>query len=147
MLSVNPPSLTWECMNKSLLYLVCIVHHGTRAHLKCVLHKSLPSVCMSVCASFLSFLCTGSVKCTSSFVATQRLGKHVPAAMNIRNNRRVAGRVCLWLCLCIPLSLLCNNSVKTFSRRKITVGGAVFYAARVVSKESSRLVLLRTSCS
>jgi hypothetical protein len=48
-------------------------------------------------------------------VARQRLGKHVPAATNTRNNRRIVGEV-------------------------------VFWAAPVVSKESRRLVLLRTSC-
>jgi hypothetical protein len=31
------------------------------------------------------------------FVTRQRLIKHVPAATNKRNNRRIAGRVCLWV--------------------------------------------------
>jgi hypothetical protein len=48
---------------------------------------------------------------------------------------------------CIPLSLLGNNSVKTFPRQGRIVGRVVFYAIRVVSKESRRLVLPRTSCS
>jgi hypothetical protein len=109
---------TCECINQSLLNLVCAVHHGTCAYLKCVLHKSLPSVCMSVYVSLLSLLGTGSVKCICPFFARQRLGKHVPGAMNTRNNTRVVGRACLWVCLCIPLSLLGNNSVKTFSRRR-----------------------------
>jgi hypothetical protein len=37
-----------------------------------------------------------------STVARQWLGKHVPAAMNIRSNRKFVGHVCLWVCLCIP---------------------------------------------
>jgi hypothetical protein len=45
-----------------------------------------------------------------------------------------------------PLSLLGNNSVKTFLRQQRTVEGVVFYAVRVVSKEIGRLVLPRTSC-
>jgi hypothetical protein len=48
--------------------------------------------------------------------------------------------------LCIPLSLLGNNSVKTFPRQRRIVGRFVFNVARVVSKESRRLVLSRTSC-
>jgi hypothetical protein len=47
--------------------------------------------------------------------------------------------------LCIPLSLLGNNSVKTFPRQCRIVGRVVFYVVRVVSNEN-RLVLPRTSC-
>jgi hypothetical protein len=53
--------------------------------------------------------------CIPLIFARQRLGKHVPVAINTRKNRRIVGRV-------------------------------VFYAVRVVSKESTRLVLPRTSC-
>jgi hypothetical protein len=35
----------------------------------------------------------GSVKCIPPFGAGQGLGKHVPATTNIRNNRRIVGRV------------------------------------------------------
>jgi hypothetical protein len=45
--------------------------------------------------------------------------------------------------MCIPLSLLGNNSVKTFSRQRRIVG-VVFYAVLIVSKES-RLELLVVS--
>jgi hypothetical protein len=73
-----------------------------------------------------------------------------------RNNERIIGRVVffavhvvseesLWVCLCIPLSLLGNGSVNTFQRQLRIVGGIVFYAGRVVSKEGRRLVLSRTS--
>jgi hypothetical protein len=55
--------------------------------------------------------------------------------------------MCLWVCQCIPLSLLGNNSVKTFPRQRRIVGGVVFYAVRVISKENGRLVLLRTACN
>jgi hypothetical protein len=48
--------------------------------------------------------------------------------------------------LCIPLSLLGNNSVKTFPQQRRIFGGVVFYTVRVVTKESRRLVLPRTSC-
>jgi hypothetical protein len=59
-------------------------------------------------------------------VARQRLGKNVPGATNTRNNRRVVGRICLWVCLCVFLSLLGNNSVKTFPQQGKIVGGVVF---------------------
>jgi hypothetical protein len=52
----------------------------------------------------------------------------------------------LWVYVYIPLSLSGNSSVKTFPRQRRIVVGVVFYAVRVVSKESSRLVLPRTSC-
>jgi hypothetical protein len=44
------------------------------------------------------------------------------------------------------LSLLGNGSVNTFLRPRRIVEGVVFYAVRVVSNESGRLVLPRTSC-
>jgi hypothetical protein len=47
--------------------------------------------------------------------------------------------------LCI-LSLLGNNSVKTFPQQRRIIGCVVFYAVRVVSKEGRLLVLPRTSC-
>jgi hypothetical protein len=99
---------------------------------------------VSVYVSLLSLLGKGSVKCIPLFIARQRLGKHVPASTNTRNNRIIVGCVCLWVCLCIPLSLLGNNSVKTFPRQRRVVEGVVFYAVRVVSKESRQLVIRRT---
>jgi hypothetical protein len=48
------------------------------------------------------------------------------------------------VCLCIPLSLLGNGSVKVLL--SLLGNGYVFYAVRVVSKGNRRLVLLRTSC-
>jgi hypothetical protein len=52
------------------------------------------------------------------------------------------------LCLYVysPLLLLENGLVNTFIRQRRIVGGRVFYAVRVVSKESMRLVFPRTSC-
>jgi hypothetical protein len=123
------------------------VYHGTWAQLNGVLHKSLPPVCVSLCVSLISLLGKCSVKCIPPFIARQRLGKHVPAATNTRKNKIIVGHVCLWVCLCIPLLLLGNISVKTFPRQRRTVGGVVFYAVHVVSKESRPFGLLRTSCS
>jgi hypothetical protein len=90
-------------------------------------------------------------------VSLQRLGKHVPAATNTCNNRRIVGPVIFYVvrvlskdslsaCLFIPLSLLGNNSVKTFPRQWRIVGGVVFYAVRIVSKEIRRLFIPRTFC-
>jgi hypothetical protein len=123
----------YQLLNASTnLYETRYVYHDTRAHLNGVLHKSLPSVCMSVCVSLLPLVRTGSVKCIPPFIARQRLGKYVPAATNAHNNRRIVVRVSVGLC--IPLSLLCNNSVKISPRQRGIVGG-VFRAVRVVSKE------------
>jgi hypothetical protein len=46
----------------------------------------------------------------------------------------------------MPLSLLGNNSVKTFPRQQRNVGGVVFYAVSVISNKRRRLVLPTTSC-
>jgi hypothetical protein len=82
----------------------------------------------------------------SPFVARFSLSKHFPASANTCNNRRIVGRVCLWVCLCIPLLSLGNNSVKTFPWQRRIVRGVVSYAVRAVSKECRQLVLPRTSC-
>jgi hypothetical protein len=85
--------------------------------------------------------------CIPHSVARHRLGEHVPAAT----------KNCWWcrfLCgpylikgesvgLCIPLSLLGNNSVKAFPRQRRIVGGVIFYAVRVLSKGES--LIRRTS--
>jgi hypothetical protein len=128
-------------------------------HLNGVLHTSLPLICGSVWVTLPSFLGEGSVKCITPFVARQRLskvyplfvgrqrlGKHAPAATITSNNSRIVGSVCLRVCLCIPLSLLGNNLVKTFPRQRRFAGDVVFYAAHIVSKESRRLVLPTTFC-
>jgi hypothetical protein len=47
--------------------------------------------------------------------------------------------------LCIRLSLLGNNSVKTFPRQQWVVRGVVLYEVHAVSKEIRRLILSRTS--
>jgi hypothetical protein len=109
--------------------------------------KSFPWVCVSVCVSLLSLLGKGSVKCIiPPLIAGQRLGKHVPAAMNKRNDRIIVRRIFLWVYLCIPLLLLGNNSTKTFPRQRRIVGGVFIYAVRVVPNEIRQLILPRTSC-
>jgi hypothetical protein len=94
-----PPS-TFECLKQTFWNFVCISLHLST--LNSGLHKSPTSICVSVCVSL-------------PIVARQRLGKHVPAAKNTCNSRRIVGRF-------------------------------FFCAVHVVSKESRRLVLLRTSC-
>jgi hypothetical protein len=86
-----------------------------------------------------------------SIVARQWLDKHVPRQRRIVGGVvfytvRAVSKESLWVCLCIPLSLLGNCSVNTFPRQRRIVGGVVLYAVRVVSKESRRLVLTRNSC-
>jgi hypothetical protein len=48
--------------------------------------------------------------------------------------------------LCIPLSLLGSGSVSTFTLQRRTVGGVVFYAVSLASKERRRIVLPRSFC-
>jgi hypothetical protein len=52
---------------------------------------------VSVCVSLLSLLGNGLVECIPPFISRQRLGKYVLVANNTRNNRRIVGRVCLWV--------------------------------------------------
>jgi hypothetical protein len=100
-LSVYPPLSTFECLNQFFSG-TCYVYHGTCAFLIIVLHKSLPSVCVSMCIPII--------------VARQPFGRHFPAATNTSNSRNVGrGVLCtvrlvskesLWVCSCIPLLLL-----------------------------------------
>jgi hypothetical protein len=71
-------------------YTTWCVYRDNWAQVNTVLHKSLLSLCVSVC---VSPLWNGMVKCISPFIATQRLGKHVPVAKNTCNARRGVGRV------------------------------------------------------
>jgi hypothetical protein len=119
----------------SNLYETWSVYPDIWAHLNGVLHKSLPLVCVSVCASLLWFLGKGSALYIPPFIARQLVGKHVPAAMNTHSSRRIVRRVCMLVCLYIPLPLLGNTSIKTFPRQRIIVGGVVFRAVLVVSKK------------
>jgi hypothetical protein len=56
---------------------------------------------VSACVSFLSLLGKGSVKCIPPFIARQRIGKHVPAATSIRNNRRILLDACVCGSACV----------------------------------------------
>jgi hypothetical protein len=111
------------------LYETWYAYHGTLAHLNGVLPKSIPTICVSVCVILLSLLDNGSVN-----------------TFPLQRIHSTAGQV-LDMWACIPLSLLGNNSVKTLPRQRKIVGGVVFYAVYIVSKQSRRLVLPRTSCS
>jgi hypothetical protein len=114
------------------------LYHESWAALNGVFHKSVTSVCVY-----------------TPIVARKRLGKHVPAATGISNNRRIVWRVLfyafrviskesLWACLCIRLLLL-DVSVNVFPRQRI-VGGVVFYVILIVLKGSERFLPPRNSC-
>jgi hypothetical protein len=118
------------------------VYRGSWACLNGLLHRSLSSVLVFV-------------RVSPRIVARQRLRRHDPVAKNTRNNRRIIGVVVfytgpvvpkesLWVCLCVPLSLLWLRKHVPLQRR--IVGGVVLYAVHMVSKESRRLALPRTSC-
>jgi O-antigen/teichoic acid export membrane protein len=108
-LSVNPRSV----------YETRYVCHDNRGHL-----NEIPPI--SLCVSLLSLLGNGS-------------GKHVPSAMNTRNNRKIVRRACVCGCLLIVARQQLGKDVPA-----VIVGGVVFYVVRVVSKGSRRLVLPRT---
>jgi hypothetical protein len=111
------------------------------------INPSHQSVCLYV---YPSCRCKATARLSVSLHSVLGNGwVNVPTATNTRNNSRIVGRVIfyavrvipkgsLWVCLCIPPSLLGNNSVNTFPRQW-RIGGVVFYAVRVVSKESRRL--------
>jgi hypothetical protein len=106
-----------------------------------LVHKPFPSVCVFLCVSHLSLQGNGYVNFIPPFGARQQLGKHVPAARNTHNNRRIVGRVIFCAahvlskeCLCILLSLLGSKSVKTFPRQRRIAGVVVFYAVPIVWK-------------
>jgi hypothetical protein len=126
-----PPKLTFECLNQYLWNLVFISWQLSRFSTAYFGNPSHQSVYL---------LGKGSVTCIPPVIARQWLAKHVPSTTNT-HNRRIIGRVCL----CIPLSLVGKNFVRTLPRQRRIVGGVVFCAAHVVSKEIRQLVLPRTS--
>jgi hypothetical protein len=76
------------------------VYHGTWGLLNRVglIHKSLPSVCVSECLSLLSLVGNGSVNSIPPYVAKQRLGKHVPVAMIILNKEELLDSSFFFFC-------------------------------------------------
>jgi hypothetical protein len=132
------------------IYETCYAHHGNWAHLSGVPHQSLPSPCVSVCVSLLSLKGNGWVKCVPPFIDKQRLGKHVSAAImelldapfsmkHLSYQRRFRGSV-------YPAIVSRYHLGKDGLNQRSMIKGVVFYALRVVSKESRRLVLHRISC-
>jgi hypothetical protein len=126
------------------LYETWYVYYGTWAHLNGILHKSLSSVSVSVCVSPLSLLHNGSVNTFPRQLIHE-------TRKNFWTRRFLCGPCCikgesvdLYM---HPLIVQDNGSVNTVPRQQRIVGGVVFYAVRIVSKESTQLVLPRTSCS
>jgi hypothetical protein len=101
-----------------------------------VLHKSLPSVCVSVCVSLLSLLDNRSIKCIPHNVARQQFRKYVPVATNTGNNRRIPGSVIfyvvlvlwkesVWVCLSLcsyQLGKYFPGATKNYWRRRFLCG-------------------------
>jgi hypothetical protein len=77
-----------------------------------------------ICVSLLALLGNSSVNCIPHNVRRQRLGYYIPAATNTLNNIEIVVGVVFYAVrikdasvgLRIPLTLLRNNSVKTFPR-------------------------------
>jgi hypothetical protein len=136
----SPPCLCvypYQLLNAwTNLYETWHVYHGTWSHFNGVLHKSLPSVCASVP---LSSLGNGSVNTfpRQRIHAIELLGASFPMLSVSIKGESVR--------LCMLLLLLGNRSINNFPPQWRTVGG-VFCVVRVISKESRRFVLPRTSC-
>jgi hypothetical protein len=154
-LCVDALKSTSECLNQSSPNLVCISWHLSPSQR----HTSyIPpiSLCLYMCPSYrcqakarlnvslLSALGNGSVNMflRQGIQATREELLDSSFSMLSASYQKES----LWVCLCIPLSLLCNNSVKTFPRQRRIVGRVVFNAVSVVSKESRQLVRSRISC-
>jgi hypothetical protein len=106
------------------------VYLCTWVHINGALHKSFPSVRVSVSVSVLSLLGKGSVKCILPVIVSQRFRKQIPVARNTRSYRIIVGRVIfcevhvllkesLWVCTYIPILLLRNSSVNISTSTKI----------------------------
>jgi hypothetical protein len=115
---------------------IYLVYHGIGAHLNGVLHKSLPSACVSVCVSLPSLQANGSI----NTFPRQRIYETTEHAIFYAVCALPNDSLSLY-----HLSLPGSNSAKTFPRQQGIVGGVVFYAILVVGKKSRRLVLPRTS--
>lgn len=102
-----PPPSNFECLNKSLWY----VYHGRRAHVSGVLHKSQPTVCVSVCVSLLSLEGNSSV--------------NVPAATNTRSKRIIVELVILYAVHVLWQENLCNSSSERMLQKDYDRNGSV----------------------
>jgi hypothetical protein len=98
--------------------------------------KTPLSMCLCV---YLSYCCQAKARQNVSFLSLLGNG-----SVNIFPQRRMHASIWrnCWtrvsVCfLCIPLSLLAYNSVKTFPRQRITFGSVVFYAVHVASRKVS----------
>jgi hypothetical protein len=94
---------TFECLNQYLWNLVCTVYHGNWAHLNGILHKSLPSVCVSICISLLSLLCNSSVNTFPQQQIHATIGELLDASFSmwsVSYERRVCGSACVSLYCC-----------------------------------------------
>jgi hypothetical protein len=118
------------------------VYHGASALLIGVLHKSFPSVCVSLYLAPVSLLGNGSV-CTFPLQLIHEGKKNCWTHRFLCGSYRIKGES---VGLCIPLSLQGKCSVNTFLRQRRIIGIVVFYAVYVASKESRRLIHPRTSC-
>lgn len=75
------------------LYETYNVYHGKWTHLNGILHKFLPSVCVSLCVFLLLLHGNGSIKCFFPFGTRQYLLKYIPTATNTHNSGRLVGYV------------------------------------------------------
>jgi hypothetical protein len=142
MLSVNTPLSTFECLNQTLRNLVCLSWHLSPSKRRT---SQMSPISLRVCMCML--LSNGRYKryAVNEYTCNNRIIFLLWIVRIVFYAGRVLSKDSLWVCLCIPLSLLSNGSVNTFPRQQGIAGGVFFYAVYVVSKESSRFILPRTS--
>jgi hypothetical protein len=146
MLSIYPHLSSFECLNKSLRSSVCM---SLRLNPSQRHASSIPPFRPYECVCLVSLLGKGLVKCIPTFGARQRLCKPRTMTTDTCNNTIIDERFnscairVLWKRVCgsMSLSLLGNNSVKTFPRQRRIAGGVVFTTDLVVRKENRQLVL------
>jgi hypothetical protein len=90
--------------------------------------------CRDISSSHLRLFCWFQIRALDTILLVCSVNeKNLP---NVHKVTLCHFKESLWVCLCIPLSLLGNGSVNTFPRQRKIVGRVVFYTVRVVSKES-----------
>jgi hypothetical protein len=103
-MSVNPFPINLWMLEPIIMKLGMYVMAPEPISTAYFINPSYQSVCLYVYPPIVARQKFGKVY--PPFIARQRLGKHITTVKNTRNSRRIVGRVCLWVSLCMLLSLL-----------------------------------------
>jgi hypothetical protein len=134
------PLLTFKCLIQSLWNLVCISWQLSPYERR---NSEMPPISLCVCMCIPPYCWQATARWTRSFC-----NEYTQQQKNYWTRHFLCGPCLIKgesVDLCIPLSLLGNGSVNKFPWQRGIVLGVVFYVVRVVSKESRKSVLPRTS--